>query len=67
MLIRAGLPESGTQRTPGPEYELYDQDFDPNVPSLTDVPLRPYQSVEYQTLEFINISRVYEFTPGLQG
>ena len=30
---KSWLPESGTQRTPGPEFELYDQDFDPQVPT----------------------------------
>jgi predicted transcriptional regulator YdeE len=30
---KSWLPESATQRTSGPEFELYDQDFDPNVPS----------------------------------
>ena len=28
---KSWLPESGYQRTPGPEFELYDQDFDPHV------------------------------------
>ena len=27
------FPQSGYQRAPGPEFELYDKDFDPNNPS----------------------------------
>jgi AraC family transcriptional regulator len=30
---RSWLPQSGYQRAAGPEFELYDQDFDPRVPS----------------------------------